>query len=607
MPAERPTAGLRPLRPHHSLLFRLLASSLLIVVFAIAATAWLAVRSTTSAVRQQQGQVLRDDTAIYQAMMSYAATHPDWHDVGPVVRRLAHSTGLHITLEAQNTSSHRTVTAWPPGSARHTDRAFAVIDPLHVDPALTASGGGGTIDPHALGPYRLAPADQRRLSTLADGIARCLTTAHVAYTRTLGPGGLPRIALTEAPGLRSRIDGTDSFAAKVADKCGLPALDTPTTGERKALAGLNVTLGSCLARQHLAVFRVGLDFLPTTVSTSASTPAGRACVEAARREQLAPYVAPATLLYVGEDPGATFAGFDLSRSNGLRVLAVTAAVLLLAVAVTVLNGTRLTGSLRALTRAVRDGADRYVTPRGHDEIGRLTAAFNEMATHRARVERERQAMVGDIAHELRTPLSTMRSTLEAGQDGVIPVDEHLATSLLEETLLLQHIIDDLQDLAAADAGTLRLHPEVLRARDILDHVAVVHRTAAERAGVTVSVTTDGEGPELSADPLRLRQILGNLLSNAVRYTRAGDTITLGARWEEACVVIDVADSGPGIPPEDLPYLFDRFWRAEKSRSRSTGGSGLGLAIARKLTEAHGGTLTVISTPVRGTVFTVRLP
>ncbi|MFJ8630832.1 sensor histidine kinase [Streptomyces sp. NPDC093568] len=603
MPADRPAAGRRP---HHSLLFRLVASSLLIVICAVAATAWLAVRSTTSAVRQQQGQVLRDDTSIYRAMVSYAATHPDWSDVDPVVRDLANRTGYRITLMPQD-GTRRAVTTWPPGTT-DPGTPFAVIDPLRVastpsTPSTSAEEGG--IHPEALGPYRLSAGERLRLAERADGVARCLESAGVAHTRSLGPNGRPRIAPVEEPGLQSRIDGTDGFRAKVADNCGVPELDRPTPGERDALTALNSLLGSCLTRQGLLAFRVGLDFQPTSASATARTSAGRACVESARREQLAPHVAPAMMLYV-TGPGTTPDGFDLSRANVLRIIGVTATVLLLAIVVTVLNGTRLTGPLRALTRAVREGADTPVRPRGRDEIGRLTTAFNELTALRVRTEQQRRALVGDIAHELRTPLSTMRSTLEAGQDGVIPVDGRLTASLLEETLLLQHIIEDLQDLAAADAGTLRLRPESVDVRGVLDHVAAVHRTAAEGSGVTVTVTAR-DALDVSADPVRLRQILGNLVSNAVRHTTAGDTITLSARREGPLVTVDVADTGSGIAPEHLPYVFDRFWRADKSRNRSTGGSGLGLAIARKLTEAHGGTLTVTSAPAHGTVFTVRLP
>lgn len=180
-------------------------------------------------------------------------------------------------------------------------------------------------------------------------------------------------------------------------------------------------------------------------------------------------------------------------------------------------------------------------------------------------------------------------------------------SLLEEALLLQHIIDDLRDLAAADADSFRLHREPVRIAELIDQVAEAHRARAEAAGVLLSVLpTDGEA-ELVADPVRLRQAVGNLVDNAVRHTPRCGSVTVAACPVGDELVIEVADTGTGIDPDELPHVFDRFWRAEKSRSRQTGGSGLGLAIVRQLAHAHGGTVTATSRPGEGAVFTLRLP
>jgi two-component system sensor histidine kinase BaeS len=263
----------------------------------------------------------------------------------------------------------------------------------------------------------------------------------------------------------------------------------------------------------------------TGTTTGAHGPAA-----AARRRPRAPArprsVAPAALLYVSDADGSTAAGLDLVSAQ--------------------------------------------------DEIGRLTASFNELTAHRDRTERQRKAMVSDIAHELRTPLSTIRSVLEATQDGILPAEEETTASLLEETLLLQHIIDDLQDLAAADAGTLRLHPEPVRLAEVLEQVAAAHGAGTDTAGVALRVAA-ADGIEIPADPLRLRQIVGNLVSNAVRHTPAAGSVTLRARAEGGSAVVEVTDTGTGIAAEDLPLVFDRFRRAERSRSRGTGGSGLGLS------------------------------
>ncbi len=367
----------------------------------------------------------------------------------------------------------------------------------------------------------------------------------------------------------------------------------------------------------------------------------------ARSEQLGSYVASPALLFIGDEGGATVPGFDLSPANTAKIAGAAALVLALTVGASVLAGARLVRPLHALTGAaqrMRDGEESASVPvSGDDEIARLAAAFNDMSAHRARLEEQRRAMVSDVAHELRTPLSNIRGWLEAAQDGLADPDPAFVSSLLEEAVQLQHIIDDLQDLAAADAGVLRLHPEPVRVGELLGQVAAAHQARADTAEVTLRVeTADGRVPEVAADPVRLRQAVGNLVSNAVRHTPPGGTVTLraygggggaGSRSEDGDgsdsptghgseggsgsrggsafppgdVVIEVADTGTGIPADDLPYVFDRFWRAEKSRSRRTGGSGLGLAIVRKLAEAHGGTAGAASTEGEGSVFSIRLP
>jgi two-component system sensor histidine kinase BaeS len=187
----------------------------------------------------------------------------------------------------------------------------------------------------------------------------------------------------------------------------------------------------------------------------------------------------------------------------------------------------------------------------------------------------------------------------AAQDGVADLDPELVESLLEETLVLTQLVDDLRDLASADAGELRLRPEPMDARELLTQLAV-----ASSADISVAAAGD---LRLHADPVRLRQAVGNLVTNAVRHTPPDGRITLRARRDREEVVIEVDDTGSGIAPEDVPHVFDRFWRADRSRSRATGGRGLGLAIARQLVEAHGGTVSVASTLGVGTTFTMRVP
>lgn len=576
---------------HRSLLVRLLATSVMIAVCSVAATAWLAARTTSSAIQQEQGQLLSSDTDIYDTLVGYAATHPDWTGVTPTLHRLAEQTGRRITLTTQ---SRRTIAASSATATALPTRASAVVDPLHTDPALLPGGDAGRIDPRAVGPYRLTAAERREQRGRADKILYCLGGANGIAKLSEAPSGRTSIKLVD-----SALDGTVKGAG-----CGVGTLIAPLPTERGPLIRLNTMVNDCLRREQHEPVKITIDFLVLPPDQTTQT-----CLDTARRDQLTPYVAPAALLFVTTPTGSAAApAFHFTSANTTRIAGVAGLVLLVTVAVTVVVGTRLVRPLRALADAARRPVEEHqrVPVTTNDEIGYLAAAFNDLTQRRERMEGQRKAMVSDVAHELRTPLSTIRGWLEAVQDGIATSDQALVDSLLEEALLLQHIVDDLQDLAEADAGQLRIHPEPLRVRDLLDHVATAHLGRAESTGITLTTHTDGD-PELSGDPVRLRQVIGNLVSNALRHTPPGGTVSLRARRTGDHVTIEVADTGTGIPAEDLPRVFDRFWRAEKSRNRRTGGSGLGLAIVRRLTEAHGGTVSVTSTVGAGTVFTVRLP
>jgi two-component system sensor histidine kinase BaeS len=393
--------------------------------------------------------------------------------------------------------------------------------------------------------------------------------------------------------------------------------------EEKALAALQKQARGCLTRAGLdpgMPLALWADLNGGPLETPALAPAfvkagdtkdsraAQACLDDARRAQLDPYVAPAAELFLGGDGDTPAVRFDMSPANKTKVIGAAGLVLAVTVAVTAAVATRLVRPLRALTEAAQQPPDRHVrvpvTTR--DETGILAAAFNELTERRERLEVQRKAMVSDIAHELRSPLTNIRGWLEVTRDGVVDPDPALLASLHDEALVLQRVIDDLRDLADADAGTLRLHPEPVRCDELLDQVAAAHRVAADAAGVRLRTAVDGT-PWLDADPVRMRQALGNLVSNALRHTPAGGTVTLAARRDQECVLLEVADTGSGLAPDELPHVFDRFWRAEKSRSRRTGGSGLGLPIVRHLVAAHGGTAEATSEPGGGSVFTLRLP
>nr|WP_211718042.1 ATP-binding protein [Nocardiopsis sp. MG754419] len=339
-------------------------------------------------------------------------------------------------------------------------------------------------------------------------------------------------------------------------------------------------------------------------------PKAASCLDAARRAQLVPYVAPAALLFIDDPAEEAEAGLSLSREGAVRLGSVVLLVLVLTVVVSSTLATRLLRPVHALTDAVnrmRDGGGpaAQVEVRDSGELGRLAEAFNEMSEHLERAEEQRKAMVSDVSHELRTPLSNLRGWLEAVQDGVVDPDPDHVRMLLGETLLLQAVIDDLQDLALADAGRLRLSPEPVEVAPLVAQVVTGHGLRAEEAGVRL--VDEANDVTLIADRTRMLQVLGNLVGNAVRHTPEGGTVTVRAHQAGSQVVIQVADTGVGIAEEDLPHVFDRFWRADRSRNRRTGGSGLGLAIVRGLVELHGGSVAARSTLGEGTAFTLRLP
>jgi two-component system OmpR family sensor kinase/two-component system sensor histidine kinase BaeS len=267
-----------------------------------------------------------------------------------------------------------------------------------------------------------------------------------------------------------------------------------------------------------------------------------------------------------------------------------------------------------------------VRERGSREFQQLATAFNRMTEELARVDQQRRNLTADVAHELRTPLHIIQGNLEGILDGVYaPTPEHVEATL-QETRTLARLVDDLRTLSLAESGQLPLHPETIDVHDLLADVATSFGPQAESAGIDLRVQNgEATGNEngttqpltLYADPGRLDQVLSNLVNNALRHTPSGGRITLGATMAQngadhqndpAQIQIVVADNGEGIPPDDLPFIFDRFWRGDRARTHQEGtGSGLGLAITGQLVKAHGGTITVDSAPGSGTTFTITLP
>jgi len=251
-----------------------------------------------------------------------------------------------------------------------------------------------------------------------------------------------------------------------------------------------------------------------------------------------------------------------------------------------------------------------VSEQAPGDVGRLARSFNRMTAELERAEQQRRNLTADVAHELRTPLHVIQGNLEGMIDGVYEASPEQLEATLEETRLLARLVGDLQPLSLAEAGELPLHPVRFAASDLLADAAANFAGQAAAAGVSLRV--EGEAGdaalEIEADPDRLAQVIGNLVANALRHTPAGGAVTLSAQAGPERVRLVVKDTGAGIAAEDLPFIFDRFWRGDPARTRQEGaGSGLGLAIARRLVELHGGTIRAESQVGAGTTFIIELP
>jgi signal transduction histidine kinase len=299
-----------------------------------------------------------------------------------------------------------------------------------------------------------------------------------------------------------------------------------------------------------------------------------------------------------------FHGFNRTRGRPfwpvLAVLVVIGLVLL----------TRGIRRVAAPVGDVMEAADRVadgdysvrVQERGTLEVRRLSRAFNEMTERLGTNEERRRNLLADVTHELRTPLAVIQANLEGLVDGLYPTDEAHIAPILEETRVMARLLDDLQTLSTAEAGALRLRREAVAPNELVDEAVAAFRTGAADAGVALEARTPTTLPMVWADRVRVGEVFANLLSNAIRHTPAGGSVTVAAGLAGTSVWFDVADTGRGIEAAELPHVFDRFRKSADSR-----GMGLGLAIAKSLVEAHGGTIVVRSEPGLGTTIRMTLP
>lgn len=279
----------------------------------------------------------------------------------------------------------------------------------------------------------------------------------------------------------------------------------------------------------------------------------------------------------------------------------------------ILMSRSLTAPLNNLADAARSiGArdlSKRVEEKGSDEMIAVTRAFNEMAADLEEAEQLRRNMLADVAHELRTPLTVVQGNLRAILDEVYPLDQSEVARLYEQTRLLSRLVNDLHELAQAEAKQLPLNREAIDIAELVETVSDTFHPSAEAKGVALRCKLDSDTPPVQVDAARLTQVLQNLLANALRHTPKGGSITVQLHPHSDTLRLSVTDTGEGIPPDHLPHVFDRFYRADPARTRDRGGAGLGLAIARALVEAHGGSISVTSVgvPGQGSRFTIDLP
>jgi signal transduction histidine kinase len=320
-----------------------------------------------------------------------------------------------------------------------------------------------------------------------------------------------------------------------------------------------------------------------------------------------------TVLTTGEAPplGAREQAY-LVRTNQVLLGAAGGAVVI-GLALGILLARTLTRPVRELTVATRAMADgqleQEVPVRSGDELGELAASFNQMSADLAQADALRRQMTADIAHDLRTPLTVLRGYAEAMRDGTLQPTQSRLDTIHAEVQRLTGLVEDLRTLSLADAGTLSLNRVSIAPRALLERLVRLYSYRAEQEKVALVIDVPVDVPDVRVDPDRMIQVLGNLVSNGLRHTPEGGRIAISAGHRGHDLYVTVQDNGEGIPPEAVPRIFDRFYRADASRHQEgqETGSGLGLSIAKSIVELHGGTISARSEPGSGTTFTIVLP
>ncbi|HEX2771190.1 MAG TPA: ATP-binding protein [Micromonosporaceae bacterium] len=545
---------------------RVLGLVMLVAVSATAATAWLTLRQASQQIDESATVDRAELDEVVARLEEYGSRHGTWEGVPRLVRDLRAQTGQRIHLVAETGE----VIVDTDTEENRTARALGTMTGF-VDPRPVLNLSRSPADPAAR-----QDAVVKAVAAYRSGVlfAACLTRIGVPVTASPGGMGIPGFAADLRDVDLSDPQGIQQIVSECRTAATVPSFYEQADAARVKVCGTPKALGpldSCLAQAFTN--QIG---------------------------DVAPVPARVYLGARGDPSSALAAGPLLAAAAGVAAVAIIGTALLSRRVLRPID--TLTAAAHKLGRGDLTGR---VPVRGNDELAELARSFNRMADSLQRGEERQRRLVADVAHELRTPLANLRGYLEALSDGVITPDQALYASLHEEAVLQQRIVDDLQDLALAEAGKLAYHRATVDLAELLETCRTAHHARAESAAVSLIVEADPVA--VRADPDRLRQVVGNLVTNALRATAAGGSIRLSASQTGTQAVLRVVDTGSGIAADALPHVFDRFWRADSARGRRTGGSGLGLAIARQIVTDHGGTITVASEVGVRTAFTITLP
>lgn len=367
-----------------------------------------------------------------------------------------------------------------------------------------------------------------------------------------------------------------------------------------SLNGLDEMSSLMLDKDH----RIILDRRPASVSDTSSTPTVGSVYDIQTKDVVFNLFANnETVGYLVLAPLSFSQRFGIARAVVFPVGIISLVLAIFLVVVATLLMRRFVNPLADVIYAARSVADGKLDTRipteGPQDLRRLSESFNEMAASLERNDRERRDMLADVAHELRTPLSVIRGRLEGIIDGIYTENGPQVSTALEQTYLLERLVDDLRLLTLAEKRQLVFDKTNVNVGNLIDSVLELLSAQAKEKQISLAFAEQSGDLTAHLDPQRLEQVLSNLVGNALRYVPEGGRVWVTAHKTDDGLQVTVNDNGTGVPEADLPFIFDRFWRKEKSRSRASGGTGLGLAISKQLIEAQGGDISARNLPEGG--------